>query len=61
METAHELLCPCCGQPTTVFVDTWAGDQDYTEDCTVCCSAIVVHIRVRDYEVSDVRAEREGR
>jgi hypothetical protein len=61
METAHVLLCPYCGQPTTVFVDTWAGNQDLTEDCTVCCSAMFVHIKVDDYEVADVRAEMEGR
>lgn len=61
METAHEFVCPYCGQPSTVFVDTWAGHQDYTEDCTVCCSAILLHIRVEDYAVREVRAEREGR
>jgi len=61
MESAQEVLCPCCGQPTTVFVDCWAGNQDYVEDCSVCCQAIVLHIRVSEYEVREIRTERVGR
>ncbi len=61
METAQEVLCPCCGQPTTVFVDCWAGNQDYVEDCSVCCQAMVLHIRVDDYAVSEIRTEPIGR
>ena len=40
----HDYNCPYCGETITSFVDTSAGDQVYVEDCTVCCSPIVVEI-----------------
>lgn len=32
--------CPYCGEPFTTTVDCSAGDQDYVEDCPVCCRPI---------------------
>lgn len=34
------VTCPYCGEPFTALVDTSAGDQDYIEDCVVCCRPI---------------------
>ena len=58
MESPEVVVCPYCGQQTLVFVDTWAGNQDYVEDCVVCCRAISLHIEVREYEVEEISAER---
>lgn len=32
--------CPYCGESFTTTVDGSAGDQDYVEDCPVCCRPI---------------------
>ena len=29
--------CPYCGEPQDVAVDDTAGDQQYFEDCQICC------------------------
>ena len=36
----HRIDCPYCGEAITVMVDTSAGDQEYIEDCQVCCRPI---------------------
>ncbi|MGU9957246.1 MAG: CPXCG motif-containing cysteine-rich protein [Arenicellales bacterium WSBS_2016_MAG_OTU3] len=34
------VICPYCGERFDVLVDTSAGDQNYVEDCWVCCRPI---------------------
>lgn len=41
-----EITCPYCGEAFTTLVDTSAGDQDYIEDCVVCCRPIECHLAV---------------
>lgn len=40
-----ETQCPFCGEPITIFVDTSIDEQNYIEDCSVCCRPIefIVH------------------
>lgn len=44
------VSCPYCGERIEVAVDASAGDQDYVEDCQVCCRPIGLHVRVDDAE-----------
>ncbi len=37
--------CPYCGETIELPIDTYAGDQDYIEDCQVCCKPINVTVR----------------
>lgn len=32
--------CPYCGESMEIEVDCSAGDQEYIEDCQVCCCPI---------------------
>jgi len=38
--------CPYCGEPIELEIDCSAGDQDYIEDCAVCCRPITVRVTV---------------
>jgi len=38
--------CPYCGESYTTLVDASAGDQDYIEDCEVCCRPIEIHVEI---------------
>src|SRR3546814_13602572 len=44
MLPAIDTRCPYCGEPIELFVDGSAGDQQYIEDCQVCCRPIVVTV-----------------
>jgi hypothetical protein len=38
--------CPYCGEPIELLVDSSLGQQDYIEDCQVCCRPIEVSVMV---------------
>jgi len=40
MLESQEYDCPYCGEPGEVVLDLSGGDQDYYEDCAVCCRPI---------------------
>lgn len=42
------IMCPYCGESFTVLVDCSEADQDYIEDCEVCCRPIEFHLRIID-------------
>ncbi|MDZ7803658.1 CPXCG motif-containing cysteine-rich protein [Thiohalophilus sp.] len=41
-----DIACPYCGEVFTTVVDYSAGDQDYIEDCYVCCRPIHFSVMV---------------
>ena len=45
-----QLRCPCCGERIELAVDDSAGDQDYIEDCQVCCRPIAITVSVEGPE-----------
>ena len=43
LETAG-IECPYCGERFEATVDTSGGDQEYIEDCQVCCRPITFSV-----------------
>jgi hypothetical protein len=41
-----EVSCPYCGEHFDALVDCSAGEQEYTEDCEICCRPILFLLRV---------------
>ncbi|MFO7994712.1 MAG: CPXCG motif-containing cysteine-rich protein [Marinobacter sp.] len=55
------VQCPYCWETLEISVDPSVSDQEYVEDCQVCCQPILVHV-VLDEDLTpsvDVRAENE--
>lgn len=47
------VSCPYCGEWIEVYVDTGgARNQDYTEDCSVCCRPIRMRVTI-DFETGE--------
>lgn len=40
------VSCPYCGETITVLVDGSLAEQNYIEDCQVCCRPIVFEVEV---------------
>lgn len=53
--------CPSCGEQIVIPLDVSAGsDQEYIEDCPVCCNPNVIHVEFfEDGESPRVWAEAE--
>ncbi len=59
MLPAIDLSCPYCGEWITVFVDASAGDQQYIEDCQVCCRPIRMSVSVDEAGEPTITANAE--
>jgi hypothetical protein len=44
MLEAAGVECPYCGERFETTADTSGGEQDYIEDCPVCCRPIEFHL-----------------
>jgi hypothetical protein len=54
------LLCPHCAEPLETYPDPGGGEeQDYVEDCAVCCRPIRF-VAVYDPEDREYRVEVSG-
>ena len=38
------IQCPYCGETIEVLIDESAGEQQYVEDCSVCCRPIEIAV-----------------
>ncbi len=52
--------CPFCGERITIVVDHSLGDQQYVEDCEVCCRPVVFAINIDESDSVSVVARYEG-
>ncbi|HEY9036299.1 MAG TPA: CPXCG motif-containing cysteine-rich protein [Pseudomonadales bacterium] len=44
----HQIHCPYCGESIGILVDGSIQEQEYIEDCQVCCRPIRVNITASD-------------
>jgi hypothetical protein len=51
--------CPYCGERIELLVDCSASEQEYIEDCSVCCRPILLQVAVDDDGTPTVTARRE--
>ena len=59
IETVN-IDCPFCGETFETTVDCSAGDQEYIEDCQVCCQPIVLSVVTNGQELVRVDARRDN-
>jgi len=41
---SKQIYCPYCGESIVAIVDTSVHEQEYIEDCSVCCRPIEMKI-----------------
>jgi transposase-like protein len=59
-DTERSVTCPYCGEENFIALDPGSGDQqDYVEDCQVCCQPWRVRVRYDAQGGASVRVERE--
>ncbi|NNE99013.1 MAG: CPXCG motif-containing cysteine-rich protein [Pyrinomonadaceae bacterium] len=57
MEIEHFFICPYCWQNISMVLDLSADNQEYIEDCEVCCRPITISFKVDDGVLSGFIAE----
>jgi hypothetical protein len=58
MHDEAAYLCGSCGEEIVVPVDFSAGcEQEYVEDCPVCCRPNLIHVTIEGGDRVSVRSE----
>ncbi len=52
----QEFTCPYCWETISIVIDATTEDQEYVEDCEVCCNPILIKFDITDGEVSNFEA-----
>ncbi len=54
------IQCPYCWETLDVSVDPSVPEQEYVEDCQVCCRPILIHVVFDDILTPHVEARAEN-
>jgi len=52
------VACPYCWQSLTILLDLSEPEQEYIEDCQVCCQPMQIRYSSVDGQLLSVEAER---
>ena len=58
-EEIATIQCPYCWETFEVMLDCSVPQQQYTEDCQVCCQPIAIKVSIEDGQKPVVEAIRE--
>ncbi len=50
------VQCPYCWERFTLLIDGSVDNQEYTEDCEICCRPIDFNIAIDDDDQASVQA-----
>ena len=59
MQEEAQITCPFCWETLTIALDMSLTEQDYIEDCQVCCQPIRIHYTSDAGELTGIEATRD--
>jgi len=54
------IQCPYCWETLDISVDPSVAEQEYVEDCQVCCQPILLHVTIDENLTPHVEARAEN-
>ncbi|XKH00280.1 CPXCG motif-containing cysteine-rich protein [Marinobacter nauticus] len=54
------VQCPYCWEMLEISIDPSVADQEYVENCQVCCHPILLTVHIDDQQVPRVEARAEN-
>lgn len=48
------VSCPYCGEYIQILLDCSVPDQEYIEDCQVCCRPITITLSLSDEQITEL-------
>jgi hypothetical protein len=57
---AQTITCPNCGEPVDIVVDLSVPEQQYIEDCFVCCRPMSIRYISDGHELTELDVEGES-
>jgi hypothetical protein len=59
MQEEAQITCPFCWETLTILVDLSIQEQDYIEDCQVCCQPIRIRYCSDNGELSGLEVTQD--
>lgn len=59
-EVVHYFQCPYCSERISALLDPSEPEQEYVEDCEVCCNPIEIHYRLQNGHLIYFEAQASG-
>lgn len=59
LTVGQEVMCPYCGEEISLTLDLSEPEQEYIEDCSVCCRPMMVHYVAHGLEIQEVSVRAE--
>jgi len=56
----QDIHCPYCGEPLEIAIDWSVREQEYVEDCQVCCQPMVLRVTLDDTDGALVAVRTES-
>lgn len=53
----HFFQCPFCWETISMLLDSSLSEQEYIEDCEVCCNPIQISVKFESQQLVSFRAE----
>ncbi|MFL1012089.1 CPXCG motif-containing cysteine-rich protein [Flavisericum labens] len=53
----HYFTCPYCWESISMLLDNTISNQNYIEDCEVCCNPIQIKLKFFGSELQDFQAD----
>ena len=57
-EAEYFFMCPYCWQEISMLFDLSTPEQEYIEDCEICCNPIQVYYTAEDGAIIDFSAQK---
>ncbi|MBC3845031.1 CPXCG motif-containing cysteine-rich protein [Winogradskyella echinorum] len=48
--------CPYCWEQISMLIDTSQKQQNYIEDCEICCNPIQIELTIENQEITSFQA-----
>jgi len=59
-QETHNIACPYCNEVIEVLIDCSVAQQEYVEDCFVCCQPIIINININDQQELSITTRQEN-
>ena len=57
---AQHIICHYCGEDIEVLIDCSVEEQEYIEDCQVCCRPIIFAVSITENDTIRVEVSSEN-
>lgn len=55
-----QVQCPCCWETFAAVIDCSVTEQEYVEDCYVCCRPLIFQVQTDGAEVTAINVISEN-